>query len=71
MMGLRLFPLVLDPATARFNDELVREFLADQGVESVSDHFFVKDGTPYRVLVARYRQPALPPPSSAPPPLSE
>jgi superfamily II DNA helicase RecQ len=62
MMGLRVFTLAFDPATARFNDEPVREFLADKDVESVRDHFFVKDGTPYLVLVARYRLRAWPAP---------
>lgn len=61
-MLVRVFTLVFDPATGRFNDEAVREFLADQEVVSIHDHFFVKESTPYLALVACYRPRALLPP---------
>lgn len=54
-MLIRIFTLGFDPATARFNDEPVRDFIADKAVASISDHFFVKDEAPYLVLVVRYR----------------
>lgn len=60
MLAVKVFTLAFDPVLAAFNDEPVREFLADKDVESVSDHFFTKDGTPFLALVARYRLAALP-----------
>jgi superfamily II DNA helicase RecQ len=54
-MPTRVFTLAFDPATEHFNDEPVRQFLADKEVLSVHDHFFVKDGLPYLALVACYR----------------
>ena len=60
MMAVKVFTLAFDPFIGGFNDLPLREFLADKDVESVSDHFFVKDGTPYLALVARYRLAALP-----------
>ncbi len=54
-MLLRVFTLGFDPATGRFNDDPVRDFIADKEVATISDHFFVKDETPYLVLVVRYR----------------
>jgi ATP-dependent DNA helicase RecQ len=67
-MLIRIFTLGFDPATARFNDEPVRDFIADKAVASISDHFFVKDEAPYLVLVVRYRLAAAlapPPPPAA------
>jgi superfamily II DNA helicase RecQ len=54
-MLVRVFTLGFDPATERFDDELVRGFLSDKEVASISDHFFVRDGTPYLALVVCYR----------------
>jgi hypothetical protein len=55
MMACRVFTLAFDPVTTRFNDEPVRDFLADKDVDSITNHFFIKDGTPYLVLVVCYR----------------
>lgn len=60
MLAVKVFTLAFDPILSAFNDEPVREFLADKDVESVSDHFFTKDGTPFLALVARYRLAVLP-----------
>jgi hypothetical protein len=65
LMRFRVFTLAFDPATERFNDEAVREYLADKDVQPVADHFFMKDGTPYLVLVACYRLRLLAPPVEA------
>jgi len=54
-MLIRLFTLGFDPVTERFNDESVRDFLADKAVEAVRDHFFVQDGRAYLTLVVCYR----------------
>lgn len=68
-MFLRVFTLGFDPATERFNDEPVREFLADKTVISLHDHFFVKGDAPYLALVVCYRLggPAVAPPAPTPP----
>ncbi len=55
MMRFHLFTLAFDPIIERFNDEAVQDFLADKDVESVSDHFFVRDSMPYLTLVVYYR----------------
>jgi superfamily II DNA helicase RecQ len=62
-MLIRVFTLAFDPATERFNDDAVRDFIADKDLASVSDHFFMKDDAPYLALVVRYR---LPGPASSP-----
>lgn len=54
-MLTRVFTLAFDPATEQFNDEPLRDFLADKEILSVHDHFFVQDGSPYLALVACYR----------------
>ena len=54
-MLVRVFTLGFDPATERFDDEPVRDFLADKEVVSISGHFFVCDAAPHLVLVVRYR----------------
>jgi superfamily II DNA helicase RecQ len=54
-MLLRVFTLGFDPATERFDDESVRDFLSDKDVLSISDHFFIRDATPYVALVVCYR----------------
>lgn len=54
-MLVRVFTLAFDPATGRFNDDPVRDFIADKEVASIGDHFFVKDDAPFLVLVVRYR----------------
>jgi len=54
-MLMRVFTLGFDPATERFDDEPVRDFLADKDVVSISDHFFVRDAAPYLALVVCYR----------------
>lgn len=61
-MLVRVFTLGFDPATERFDDEPVRDFVSGQEVVSISDHFFIRDGMPYLALVICYR-----PPASAPP----
>ncbi len=60
MLAVKVFTLAFDPSLGAFNDGPVREFLADKDVESVSDHFFVKDGFPFLALVVCYRLTALP-----------
>jgi len=35
---------------------VVRDFLSDKEVSSITDHFFERDGLPYLVLVIRYRR---------------
>jgi hypothetical protein len=54
-MLMRVFTLGFDPATECFDDQPVRDFLADQEVVSISDHFFVRDAVPYLALVVCYR----------------
>ena len=54
-MLVRVFTLGFDPATERFDDEPVRDFVSDREVVSVSDHFFIRDGMPYLALVVCYR----------------
>ena len=63
-MLVRVFTLGFNPATERFDDEPVRDFVSDQEVVSVSDHFFVRDGAPYLALVICYRPPASAPPAT-------
>jgi ATP-dependent DNA helicase RecQ len=54
-MLVRVFTLGFDPATERFEDAPVRDFIADKDVVSIRDHFFVRDGMPYLALVVCYR----------------
>ena len=54
-MLVRVFTLGLDPATERFDDAPVRDFLAGQDVVSINDHFFIHDGRPHLALVVCYR----------------
>ena len=67
-MLIRVFTLSFEPVTGRFNDDPVRDFIADKEVATISDHFFVKDEAPYLVLVVRYRLagPVAAPPVAAP-----
>jgi len=57
LMLVRVFTLGFDPATERFEDAPVQDFISDKEVESISDHFFVRDGMPYLALVVCYRTP--------------
>jgi len=54
-MQVRVFTLGFDPATERFDDVPVRDFISDKDVASISDHFFVHEGMPYLALVVCYR----------------
>jgi len=54
-MLVRVFTLGFNPATERFDDEPVRDFLGDKEVVSISDHFFLRDAAPYLALVVCYR----------------
>jgi superfamily II DNA helicase RecQ len=62
-MQVLVFTLRFNPATKAFEDSAVTQFLADQEVCSIHDHFFVKDDTPYLTLVVYYRTRPAPPPS--------
>jgi ATP-dependent DNA helicase RecQ len=61
-MLVRVLTLPFDPTIEGFNDEPVRDFLANKAVDGIEDHFFVHDGRPYLALVIRYR-PAAPAPA--------
>lgn len=68
-MLVKVFTLGFDPVTERFDDTAVREFLSDKAVDSIHDHFFLREGQPYLVLVVRYRPAAAgatPQPADAP-----
>ncbi len=52
-MLFRVFTLPFEPATERFNDAPVRDYLADKEVASTSDHFFTQDGRSYLAVVVR------------------
>jgi superfamily II DNA helicase RecQ len=54
-MLVRIFTLIFDSLTGRFDDDPVRDFLVDKEAISIDHHFFVKDGTPYLALVLCYR----------------
>ncbi len=55
MLHLRVFTLAFDPVTGRFNDDPVRDFIADKDVSLIRDHFFMHDASPYLTLVVSYR----------------
>ena len=50
-MLTRVFTLAFEPMTRRFNDDPVRDFIADKNIASIRDHFFLKDDPPYLALV--------------------
>jgi ATP-dependent DNA helicase RecQ len=54
-MLVRVFTLGFSPATGRFDDTQVRDFLADKEAVSIDHHFFAHDGIPYLALVVCYR----------------
>ncbi len=67
-MLIRVFTLAFEPMTGRFNDDPVRDFIADKEVASIRDHFFLKDDTPYLTLVVCYRPAGLAAAPQAPAP---
>ena len=66
-MLVRVFTLGFDPATERFEDAPVQDFISDKEVESISDHFFVRDGMPYLALGVCYRTPTSAPQTASTP----
>ena len=53
-MQIRVVTLKFSPALGGFDDEPLRDLLKDKEVLSISDHFFLKDGSPYLVVVVTY-----------------
>jgi ATP-dependent DNA helicase RecQ len=53
-MLIRIFTLKFHAAMERFDDEAVQAFIKDKELLSVRDHFFIKQDTPYLVLVLTY-----------------
>jgi ATP-dependent DNA helicase RecQ len=53
-MLVRVFTLKFHLATECFDDEEVQEFIKDKEVLSIREHFFVKQETPYLVLIVTY-----------------
>jgi ATP-dependent DNA helicase RecQ len=62
MMLCRVITLRFDPALEGFNDQPLRDFLADKEVHSIHDHFFEQQGVPYLSLVVCYRLLSVSPP---------
>ena len=54
-MKLKVFTLRLDPLTGAFDDSVLSEFVRDNDVLWVSDHFFVHEQTPTWSLLVSYR----------------
>lgn len=50
-MHIRIFTLKFNPVIDRFDDGELQVFIRDKDVLQVSDHFFIRDGMPYLVLV--------------------
>lgn len=59
-MKLRILTLPFDLQLGRFDDEPLRQFLADKELVAVKDHFFVHQGLPCLVLVLTYTQVPVP-----------
>lgn len=53
-MLVKILSLTFDSARGNFDDSLLREFLKDKEVISVTDHFFVKNEIPYLTLIVKY-----------------
>jgi len=41
-MLIRVFTLAFEPMTGRFNDDPVRDFIADKEMASIRDYFFLR-----------------------------
>ena len=54
-MKVRILTLGFDPELGRFDDQSVREFLADKELVKLREHFFVHRGRPHLTLVLTYR----------------
>ena len=54
---MRLFTLTLDNVLGAFDDTELQTFVKDKEVLSIRDHFFVKDETPYLVVLVTYHSP--------------
>jgi superfamily II DNA helicase RecQ len=55
-MKIRTFTLQLDPATGRFDDRELQEFLQHRQALDVSEHFFVHERIPTWALLVSYRE---------------
>jgi len=51
---IKTFTLRFDPRIEGFDDQGLRAFLSDKEVQSVREHFFIKDDTPYWAFVVNY-----------------
>ncbi len=53
-MLIKVLSLAFDSAYGGFNDEVIFQFLKDKEVVSVNEYFFIKNETPYLILVVKY-----------------
>jgi ATP-dependent DNA helicase RecQ len=54
VMHIRVFTLKFNPVLDGFDDSELQSFIRDKDILSVTDHFFVKDGMPYLILVVHF-----------------
>ena len=60
-MHIHVFTMKFNPVLDRFDDSELQAFVRDKEVLSSSDHFFIRDGVPYLVLVVHtHPEPAAP-----------
>ena len=55
-MKLKVITLQLDPATGKFDDRELQEFLEHREALDVSEHFFVHERIPTWVMLVSYRE---------------
>lgn len=53
-MLVKIISLTFDSARGNFDDSPLREFLKDKEIISITDHFFLKNETPYLSIVIKY-----------------
>ena len=63
-MQVKVITLKYDHITGKIDDSSLTDFIKDKEVISVRDHFFMKDGCPYLVMVITYKQNVITEPAS-------
>ena len=53
-MQIKVFTLPYQASLGGFNDEPLREFLADKAVHGITSAFFIKDGLPHWTVMVQY-----------------
>ena len=53
-MLIKIFSLTFNSALGSFDDSLLKDFIKDVEVISITDHFFIRNEIPYLTLIVKY-----------------